>query len=113
MVQKVQIQLEDDLDGGPAAETLTFGLDGRDYEIDLSAANSEKLREALRPFVATARKAPNDGRRTSTARTTGSTAAETTAIRAWAKKHGHQVSARGRISAEIREAYHSAAGGQP
>ena len=47
MAQKVHIQLEDDIDGGPAEETITFALDGRGYEIELSASNTEKLREAL------------------------------------------------------------------
>ena len=46
MAQSVQIILEDDLEGGPAEETVQFGLDGRQYEIDLSTANAEKLREA-------------------------------------------------------------------
>ena len=50
MAQSVQIILEDDLEGGPAEETVQFGLDGRQYEIDLSTANAEKLREALRRF---------------------------------------------------------------
>jgi hypothetical protein len=113
MAQKVEVHLEDDLDGGPADHTLTFALDGKDYEIDLSETNAEKLREALGPFVTAARKAPSGGRRTRTTWTTGGDAAETAAIRAWAKKHGHQVSPRGRIPAEIRAAYHAAAGGQP
>ena len=57
MAQKVEVRLEDDLDGGPAEHTVTFALDGKDYEIDLSNSNAEKLREALRPYVATGRKA--------------------------------------------------------
>ncbi|ALU41339.1 hypothetical protein AS188_15705 (plasmid) [Kocuria flava] len=116
MVQRVQVLLEDDLEGGPAEETVTFALDGRDYEIDLSAAHAERLREALRPFVAAARKATDQGRRSAGARSTrtsGGDAAKTAAIRAWARKHGHQVSTRGRIPATVREAYHAAAGGQP
>ncbi|GGG65675.1 Lsr2 family protein [Kocuria dechangensis] len=108
MAQNVIIELQDDLDGGPADETLTFALDGRDYEIDLSTANAEKLREAVRPFVAVSRKAPTgDGRRR---RTTGTTASssETAQIRAWAKQHGHQVSDRGRIHQSVKDAYYTA-----
>ena len=52
MAQKVRIILEDDLDGGPADETIRFGLDGAHYEIDLSSANAARLRDAIRPFVA-------------------------------------------------------------
>ena len=67
MAQSVQIILEDDLEGGPADETFQFGLDGRQYEIDLSAANAEKLREALRPYAASGRRAQGKS-----ARVTGS-----------------------------------------
>ena len=47
MAQKVRIILEDDLDGGPADETVRFGLDGGQYEIDLSNANAARLRDAI------------------------------------------------------------------
>lgn len=89
-----------------------MGLDGCDYGIDLSAVGAERLRESLRPFVAATRRAISEGRRTRTIRPAHGGAAETAAIRAWAKKHGHLVSTRGRIPAEIRAAYHAAAGGQ-
>ena len=49
MAQTVKIILEDDIDGGEANETVRFGLDGGQYEIDLSSANATKLRDALRP----------------------------------------------------------------
>jgi hypothetical protein len=111
MVQRVDVRLEDDLDGGPAEETLTFALDGRTYEIDLSAAHAHQLREALRPYVRAARKAPAGtavGRRTGGTGTPSS--GETAAIRAWAKQHGHPVSTRGRIPTHLRDAYHAATG---
>ena len=57
MAQTVKIILEDDLDGGPADETVRFGLDGAQYEIDLSSANADKLRAAIRPYVGKARRA--------------------------------------------------------
>lgn len=90
MVQRVEIRLEDDLDGGPADETLQLGLDGRDYEIDLSAAHAQQLREARRSYVAAARKASADStkRHKPTAGTTTSSSGTAT-IRSWAKKHGH------------------------
>ena len=56
MAQKVRIILEDDLDGGPADETVRFGLDGGQYEIDLSNANAARLRDAIRPFASKARR---------------------------------------------------------
>lgn len=114
VAQKIEACHQDVLEGGPADTTLTFALDGRDYEVDLSATDAEWLREALRPFVSAAREAPTgNGPRKRPTGGTGGDAAEAAAIRAWAKKYGHQISARGRIPAEIRQAYHAAAGGQP
>src|ERR1041385_7040244 len=55
------VVLEDDLDGGSADETVKFGLDGVDYEIDLSKNNAAKLRDAFAPYIAGARKASRGG----------------------------------------------------
>ncbi|MEX5265227.1 Lsr2 family protein [Kocuria sp. CPCC 205231] len=107
MAQKVKVHLEDDLDGGPANTSLTFALDGRGYEIDLSDANAEKLHEVLRPFMAAARKAPTGQGRRTRATGTSSSAGETAAIRVWAKEHGHPVSDRGRIHQSVKDAYYS------
>ncbi len=107
MAQKVQVLLVDDVDGGTADETVTFGLDGIGYEIDLTTANAAKLRDALAPWVGHARKV--GGR--STARAASRSRAprgEAQAIRDWAKAHGHSVSERGRISAEVKAAYEAA-----
>ena len=108
MAQRVQIILEDDLDGGDASETVTFGLDGVTYEIDLNEDNAAALRDALAPWVGHARRA--GGRRTTrkASASTGSSSqggTETTKIREWARANGYEVSDRGRISAEIQEAY--------
>jgi len=107
MAQKVQVILVDDLDGGSAAETVTFGLDGVSYEIDLSHANAAKLRESLAGWVGHARRIggrASRGRRTGAARAGGSAAA----VRAWARAQGRTVSERGRISAEIKAAFDAA-----
>ena len=97
MAQKVRIILEDDLDGGPADETVRFGLDGGQYEIDLSNANAARLRDAIRPFASKARRVTAVKRNP-----------ETAAIRKWAKENGHEVSDRGRIHQEIQDAYYAA-----
>ena len=105
MAQKVNIVLVDDLDGSEATETLSFGLDGTSYEIDLNDANAAKLREALSGYVGHARKvgaAPRRGRKASPSSSGGPSARE---IRDWARSNGHDVPARGRVSAEVREAY--------
>ncbi|MER5932644.1 Lsr2 family protein [Streptomyces sp. NPDC002054] len=112
MAQKVQVLLVDDLDGGTADETVTFALDGKTYEIDLTSANAEKLRGALEEFVKAGRRT---GGRAAAGRAKGRAAAsagspDTAEIRAWAKAHGYNVNDRGRVPADIREAYENAKG---
>lgn len=108
MAQITEVRLVDDLDGGPAAESITFGVDGRTYEIDLSEEHANELRDALAPFVAAARRAGGNGapaaRPRSTSRSSRSRE-ETAAIRQWALDNGHEVSTRGRIPSAVIEAY--------
>ena len=108
MAQKVQVFLVDDLDGGEAEETVTFGLDGSTYEIDLSADNAGKLREALSPFVeASAKQGRGGARRGSRNAPSRERSAE---IRAWAKAAGKPVNERGRIPAAIVAEYEAIKG---
>ncbi|GHB51903.1 Lsr2 family protein [Streptomyces xanthochromogenes] len=105
MAQKVQVLLIDDINGGEANETVTFGLDGKSFEIDLSTKNGQKLRNLLSPYVTAGRKV---GGRTANnrPRTAGASKGNDSAsIRAWAKEQGYSINDRGRVSAEIREAY--------
>lgn len=109
MAQKVQVLLVDDIDGGTADETVTFALDGISYEIDLTTDNAAKLRDAFGPWVGHARKV--GGRSSSRAVASPrsrSSRGDAQAIRDWAKAHGHKVSERGRISAEVKAAYEAA-----
>ena len=108
MAQSVQIILEDDLEGGPADETVQFGLDGRHYEIDLSTTNAEKLREALRPYAASGRRTQSTPARTTGPRSSTGGNPETAKIRAWAKENGYEVSDRGRIHQDVQKAYYDA-----
>lgn len=55
MARSISIVLTDDLDGGVAEETVTFGLDGVDYEIDVSSEHASQLRAALGAYVNAAR----------------------------------------------------------
>ncbi|XVX20960.1 histone-like nucleoid-structuring protein Lsr2 [Actinomycetota bacterium] len=107
MAQRVQVMLVDDIDGTDAEETVTFGLDGVTYEIDLNAANAAKLRDGLATWVGHARRS---GGRRSAAKppSRAQSREELTNIREWARKNGHQVSDRGRISAEVKAAYEKA-----
>ena len=103
MAQRTRIELVDDIDSGPAIETVCFSLDAKNYEIDLSAANAKKMRSALEPYINAGRKVGQLKRR----RTAGSTG-DAGSIRAWAVSQGISVSTRGRVSAEIRQAYEEA-----
>jgi hypothetical protein len=115
MAQKVTVSLVDDLDGGTADETVGFGLDGKSYEIDLSSSNASKLRDALAEFVTVARRAGSGrrGRRSAAAGASGASRGaggreQSQAIRDWARKQGMNVSDRGRIPADVLDAYHKA-----
>ncbi len=111
MAQRVQISLTDDLlgDDTPADETVSFGIDGATYEIDLSADDAAALREALAAFVAAGRKtsgaAKRPGRRSAR---TATGAASANDIREWARANGMEVSDRGRVRDEVKAAYEAA-----
>ena len=107
MAQRVNVVLVDDVDGTEAVETVKFGLDGVDYEIDLSSDNAARLREAMALFVGHARRTGGRRRSAGTAAAAprdseGPSAAE---IRAWARENGWDVPERGRVSSEVREAF--------
>jgi hypothetical protein len=106
--------ITDDLDGSEGAETVKFGLDGVQYEIDLAEKNATKLREALAPYIAVARKAGRGGvvvgGRVARGRGATPDREQNKAIRAWAKREGKNISDRGRIPQEIVEEYHARAG---
>jgi hypothetical protein len=108
MAQKVNIVLVDDLDGSEASETVTFGLDGSTYEIDLNDANAAALREALAGFLGHARKTTGGSRRTRRSSGSSSSSSHTKDVREWAKAQGMEVSERGRISADVQQAYDAA-----
>src|SRR5580693_7337841 len=97
MATKIAVALEDDLDGGPADETVRFGVGGAQYEIDLSKKNARAFRKQLAPFVEHARRA---GRRQRRPRTSSSRQRRSDS-RAWAKEEGVAVSDRGRIPASV------------
>ena len=108
MAQVTEVRLVDDLDGGAAAESIAFGLDGKNFEIDLSEKHAAELRDVLVRFVGAARRAGGSSvpvtRQKSASRSSRSRE-ETMAIRDWAKANGHEVSSRGRIPFSVLEAY--------
>lgn len=110
MAQQTTVILTDDIDGTKAVETVSFGLDGKQYEIDLGARNAKSLRKAVAAYIESARKvkggtaARSTGR--STAKKTGTAGGDDlAAIRAWANENGIPVATRGRIAASVKEQY--------
>ncbi|MBX3194853.1 MAG: Lsr2 family protein [Microbacteriaceae bacterium] len=113
MAQRHIVQLIDDLDGTPlddgAGSTVAFALEGRNYEIDLSRENLDRLRSALQPYIRAARTTATASRgRGSGKRSSRNSSAELQAIRVWAAANGYRVGDRGRIPETIREAYAAA-----
>lgn len=110
MATKTVVRIIDDLDGTELnegeGETVRFGLDGVEYELDLSHANAEELRALIGPYI-------EAGRRIGGRRRTGgharqvTTNVDTRAVRAWAKSHGIEVSSRGRIPQTVIDEYRS------
>ncbi|MBF6299712.1 histone-like nucleoid-structuring protein Lsr2 [Nocardia amamiensis] len=119
MAKKVTVSLIDDVDGESIAdETIEFAIDGVSYEIDLSSANAAKLRDGLDEWVSNARRVSGRRRVKAAATAAGTPKSrvsidreQSAAIREWARRNGHKVSARGRISADITDAYNKAAKG--
>jgi Lsr2 len=115
MAQKVLVQLVDDLDGTSSNDitTVLFGLDGVSYEIDLTEANAERLRESLTEYVDAARRVGGRIKR-GTRPAAGSKAAsanEAAQIREWAQENGYELAGRGRIPSHVVEAYKAAKAG--
>ena len=107
MAQQVQTLFIDDIDGGPAEGTVRFGLDGTDYEIDLSSANSEELHKVLAGYVTHARKAAGTARRAPRGRRPADVL-DTRKVREWAKEQGIDIRERGRVPVEVIEKYKAA-----
>jgi hypothetical protein len=106
VAQKVQNLYIDDIDGSEAAGTVRFGLDGVDYEIDLSAEHTNELHTVLRTYVDHARKVGGGSRRGPR----GRRAVDTTAVRSWAREQGIDIKDRGRVPAAIVAKYEAATG---
>jgi hypothetical protein len=112
MAQKVLVQLVDDLDGTVSDDitTVTFGLDGANYEIDLTAGNAAKLRNQLGDFVDNARRTGGRVKRGTSPKsvTPAANREQTKAIRDWARQNGFDLSDRGRIPSNVLEAFEAA-----
>jgi hypothetical protein len=112
MAQKVVVELVDDLDGTASDDisTITFGLDGVDYEIDLTEDNANRLRDAVADYVAAARRTGGRVKRGTkpASRPAAADRDKTKAIREWAREHGFELAERGRIPGTVLAAYEQA-----
>lgn len=112
MARQTQVILTDDLDGGKADETVRFGLEDQQWEVDLSSKNADKLRAALQKYIRVGRKVGRSNitslssRRGRGRRTSGDL--DPKAVRAWATDNGIEVSSRGRIPADVIEQFRAA-----
>ena len=113
MARRIVHQLVDDIDGTlldvGEGETVHFSLNGVAYEVDLTNSHAQELRDALAPYIAAGRRASGaTASRPAAPRRRAARSSETVEIREWAKKQGLKVSERGRIAADVLEAYHAA-----
>jgi nucleoid-associated protein Lsr2 len=113
MAQRIVTELTDDTDGRPADETVSFALDGREYEIDLTSKNAAALRKAFDVYVKNGRRIGGGRRGRTSGRASSSSSrsksdVDTKAVREWAGKNGFELSARGRIPGNVIEAYQAA-----
>lgn len=106
MAKTVNVVITDDLDGSPGAETVSFGIDGHSYEIDLGQKNLAKLQKSLQPFIDAGRRTAH--RRAAKPARGAAPGADRAAVREWAASQGLKVSERGRISAEVLTKYDAA-----
>ena len=114
MARKVVVELVDDIDEtvfGEDGESISYGLDGVEYVIDLKDEHAKEFREVLDYYIAHSIRV--GGRKHRSDRPADPTASkrprgETQKIRAWAIEQGYELSSRGRIPAEIEHAFHAA-----
>jgi hypothetical protein len=108
MAQRIQTLFIDDIDGGAADGTVRFGLDGTDYEIDLSGEHTDELRSVLEKYIEHSRKV-GSARRPRRGPRTGPVI-DTAKVREWAKGNGYDIKDRGRVPADVVEKYQAASG---
>jgi len=110
MAQQVLVQLVDDLDGSSSEDisTVKFGLDGAEYEIDLSEANAERLRKSFAEYAAAGRRVGGRLQRGVRPSATSAGSGEAGKVREWALENGFELSGRGRIPSHVVEAYKEA-----
>ncbi|MDQ1084694.1 MULTISPECIES: Lsr2 family protein [Microbacterium] len=113
MATKHIAQLIDDLDGtvidNGEGKQITFSIEGRAYEIDLSDTNADKFYKALTPYVDAARSVKTGPSTRASQSSRPKSDVDLAAVREWARANGHTVSDRGRVPGTVIDAYKAAA----
>lgn len=107
MAQHFSVRFIDDIDGtdlGDSANVVSFAFAGKEYTIDLSDKNAEAFREAMAPYIEAGHRVRGNKKTTRSA-TPKTVSGDTKAVREWARANGYTVSDRGRIPAEVADAY--------
>lgn len=111
MAQQFHVRYIDDIDGtelGDEAHSISFAFEGKEYSIDLSEENAEAFRQAMAPYVDAGHKVTGSKSKPARKATAKAPAGDTKAIREWARDNGFTVSDRGRIPADVMDAYAAA-----
>jgi hypothetical protein len=112
MAKQTTVTLLDDLDGSKAEATVSFGWQGKSYEIDLSRKNSRALEKALAPYIAAARPirgSSSGSRRPGRGSASAAGRPQLALVRSWARDNGYpDLADRGRIPVEVQSAYDAA-----
>lgn len=111
MAQQFQVRYIDDIDGtdlGDKTNAISFAFEGKEYSIDLSDDNAEAFRAAVAPYIEAGHRVTGNRSKTSRKATTKTASGDTKAIREWARENGYDVSDRGRIPADVMDAYSAA-----
>ena len=104
MARKIVVERADDLDGSPATQTLRFGFQGVEYELDLSDENANEMTHWLEHYIAYARRVGGPKRGSGQKANTG-TGVDAKAVRIWANQQGLEVNARGRVPGQLVAQY--------
>lgn len=93
------------------ATSVTLGWGREQWELDLCAKDNAELSAAFDGWTSRARRVVGRGARsTGGSRRASGGGSDANAVREWAKSNGYKVGEKGRISADVREAYTAANG---
>ncbi|MDT2007936.1 Lsr2 family protein [Rhodococcus opacus] len=112
MARKIVVERIDDIDGtsikNGKGESIAFSVDGVDYEIDLKDKNAKEFHSTFAYYIEYATRVGGRKRRSAPAVEPSQGRKRAKEIREWAITEGYELSARGRIPAQIEEAYSAA-----